>query len=548
VQQMGKEMLVQRSLHLIRMFLIFLLPLFMVACATTVCKVEKVEWIGVPRNDGKTNLEVGANPANRGGGDRIFPDQNHPSGNLHDRVLVRATLSQPPPPNQAVVVHFKLFDEDHYSADPDFDPNGVSAGDDNVKAGEPLTMDIGAKLMKADFSAEATSVILFHDVLAESPPKTAELGLQITHLQPGNNWKVAAHCPDELVKKGVEGPLVIPPEPEDWREKKRTPLLTVWRRVYVERDQMADPVLNTGPGQSKFDGGVAAKTGANTVQLTLGGANTIVVSQSDQFQGGKIELLKADTTSLGIFDVAANTTGGTPTITIAQPVPADPAKFKDLIDDDINNISSHKVTVSADMVVDTSLWASRLEPALVVPVFDQPEVSAKNSNSVTFDIHIGDDNTDATERTDIKVTVKANKGSKSESGFWVVYQLDAFQGRMDEDKDPNPSTGTSGVSSVFSQPADDSEAGTILYAEGIREISENSGPSIKISVPNHKKAASIHEIGHEFGMTDGPTHGPLMNGADIFVADTQAKVDALIFNGKGLRKIMLTKQPGHDPQ
>ena len=116
---------------------------------------------------------------------------------------------------------------------------------------------------------------------------------------------------------------------------------------------------------------------------------------------------------------------------------------------------------------------------------------------------------------------------------------------MDEEYDPNHDDATFGVSSVFSKPVNDTEAGTIVYAESIRDSPEND-PSVSISIPNLKKVTSIHEIGHEFGMTDGLDQGPLMD-ATALVANTQAKVDALIWNGEGLRLIMLTKQPGHAP-
>ena len=211
-----------------------------------VCQVENVEFVGVDRNDGADNLEKSGNPGVFGGGDRIFPDRNHPIGSpqddLHDRVIVRATLSSEVPLGKSFVIHFRLFDEDHYSADPGFDPNGISAGDDNVKAGEPLGFanGSGAQLMDSGFGAKSTSVILTHNLFSESPPKVAELGLKLTDLQPGNNWKVAASCQGEVAE--VEGVVVVPPPPEDWTEAKRTPLLTVWRHLHVEIDRMGDPV------------------------------------------------------------------------------------------------------------------------------------------------------------------------------------------------------------------------------------------------------------------------------------------------------------------
>jgi len=247
----------RKHIPLVYLITLLMVTLSAVSCGgqSVYCQVNNVEWVGVKQNDNLDNLEIGGDPF--GGADRIFPDRNHPIGSagddLHDRVLVRATLSNFSSLNKTYVVHFRIFDEDHYSSDGEFDPNGPNA-DDNVKAGEPLTLsgDSGAQLMRADFSAK--------DTMAFTKSNSAELGLQLRDLQPGNNWKVAAHCQDVIGQEGEEGgegTVIVGPPPEDWSEAKRTPLLTVWRHLYVETDVMDVPVLNTGPGRSWFKAGTA---------------------------------------------------------------------------------------------------------------------------------------------------------------------------------------------------------------------------------------------------------------------------------------------------
>lgn len=511
-----------------------------------VCEVAQVEWVGVRRNDGQTNLDVGGNPANRGGGDRIFPDRDHPSGTAgqddpHDRVLVRATLTDASPPD--AVVFFRLFDMDHYSADAGFDPNGVSAPNDNVRERLPLTIDVGAELRTADFSAVSTQ--------APANARVAELGLQITRPQPGNNWRVAASC----VQAELDG-MVIGEDGQTLQistadatavaGSAQSPLLTVWRRVHAEVDRMDRPIFNAGAGRSRFDGGGAAPAGGADVTLVLGG-DAIVPSQTDQFENGRIELLDGANNSLGVFGVTANTTGGGPTVTIAGAVPGATANFRGLEDDDVTNASANKVDDSADMQSDTSRWVAQFEPGLVMPVFDQTEVAANNSSTVAFDVHVGDDNTDAVERASIRATVLANKGSRSEPLFWVIYQLGGFQGRTDEEVDPSADPGTAGVSSFFSQAPADTRAGTIVYAESSRDVPETSGAGF-IGVANLRAVTSVHEAAHEFGLADGSIHGSLMDAPQIGAADTQPELDALQINGPGFRLFMLTEQPGHDPQ
>ena len=514
--------------------------------------VKEVKWVGVARNDGGDNFDEDGNPASYGGGDRIFPGRNHPSGtagkdDLHDRMLIRVKLSPAPPQGENITVYFRLFDPDHYSTDTSFDPNGASDEDDNVQAGEPLTINVGATLRKSDFSANATNAMLVGDGTSTN----VDLGLHLNHIQPGNNWIVAAGLNQTDLNNVVFGAdgtaLKISGAPGAGNWPHHSSLLTVWRYLYAEIDRMDDPVFDAGPGRSKFASGAAARTAEKTVQLTLGGANTIIACQTDQFENGKVELLKADNTSLGVLDVIGSTTGGTPTLTTVQNVSADTAKFKDLEDDDITNSSAHKVDGSGDMALSTTLWQAKLAPALVLPDFDQAEVSVENSNGVAFDVHVGDDDTTPIERADIRAAVSANKGSTSEAGFWVVYQLGGFQGRMNEEGDPDAGgTECAGVSSVFSAPLNDGEAGTLVYAETIRDICEHDA-TITISIPDLKAVVSVHEVAHEFGLGDGAAYGSLMDGSVLFVANTPAKVNALNLSAEGLRAIMLTEQPGHDP-
>jgi len=517
--------------------------------------IQSVVWEGVLRNDGESNLFVNGNPTSYGGGDRIFPGQNHPTGTIgkddkHDRVRLLVRLSSPPPAGVPVTAFFKLFDPDHYSPDTDFDPNGATDIDDNVSpqspATSPLATAIGAVLKDEDFISPATTAVLTGDGVRDG----LWLGLEVGQLQPGNNWRVAAGLNQAEVNAVVVGgdgqTLKVDSSPTavDWPAAKQSPLLTVWRKLHAEIDRMADPVLNVGDGRSRFDIGAATASGT-TVALVLPPGAAIHPSQADQFKGGRIELEDSSQLSLGLYSVTGNTAGVMPVIGTSS-APATTAWFSDLVDDDINNTSQFRVDSSDRMAVDTSWWESRFAPALVLPVFNQAEVSANNDIDAPFEVHTGSV-TLASEQTAAADLVVANKQSVSEAAFWVVYQIGAFQPGFAVENDPDGAGGlATGASSWFTGATDDAHAGTLVFAEALREMAENV-PINVIGVPDLQAAISVHEIAHEFRMEDTPIFGPLMVSKTVTAASTPSQLAALIWSGKGLRYIMLTNQPGHSP-
>jgi hypothetical protein len=505
------------------------------------------EWVGFDPGDGKTNYEKGTNPAPLGGGDRLFAERNQPEGRandqLHHRILIKATLSAAPPAGQLMTVFFKVFDTDHYSDDASFDPNGAKDPDDNVKAGGAL--DIGAKLMTSDFAAETEQAVLTGDGVT----KEVIIGLQLTALQPGNTYKVVAHCSQEYVdgvKFAADGKTlkVGKPDGPDVPPQFQTDLVTIWRTLHVEQDSMAAPDFTKGPAPSRIESGNITAIDGMTMTTNVaihapGGRN--------QFQGGHvIQLLREDDTVIagGPFAVRANTTGPNSTVTLANPVPAGAAKFKSLQDDDpLGGV------LAEDMVVDTRLWASRYEPAMVRVDLTKNDLSPAdgedvNQATVTFVPNVGTAGTEADFKTKINEIVKANKQGASTAGFWVIYQLGAYQGPVDKDSDPNGEEALLGISSIFSLPGDDPQAGTIVFRETVRDVRVAQPAVVKISEANLWAATSVHESGHQFGLVDGLIDGKLMDSPTMAAADSDVKVAALIFNGSGLRKIIIKGFPG----
>jgi len=217
------------------------------AVAFSVMQVLLTEWIGVDPGDGHTNLSWD-NPTENGGDCRIFAEKNTPAGQLHDHVRARATLNIPVPEYMSCTVYFRPFDMDDpmgdYTVNPGLDTNDDAThwnGGDNL-LGSPGVTPSGK-----------TAVVVSAGV------QVAEQEYTITARQPGNNWRVVAHAvedaPDQVqidtgaVKRGLDFQLSAGGGALAWVY--RTPLLFVWRKLHVERDSMASPVL---PADGPFDG------------------------------------------------------------------------------------------------------------------------------------------------------------------------------------------------------------------------------------------------------------------------------------------------------
>ena len=164
---------------------------------------------------------------------------------------------------------------------------------------------------------------------------------------------------------------------------------------------------------------------------------------------------------------------------------------------------------------------------------------------IPFQVHLGTIDIPS-EAQPVRNVILGGKQSRSEPDFWVVYQVGAFQPGFFDDLDPNGGLMTAGMSSQASAASNDTEAGTIVFAEVMRELVETTSGTT-ISLQDLKKAISVHEIGHEFGIEEGILYGLLMDVQSVRGVQP-SNLNSLEWSGLGLRRIMLTRQPGDNPQ
>ena len=171
-------------------------------------KVMSVEWVAKDRPLTANDHPLGTV------GMKIFADKDTPGDGTDSRtVKVRATIA---PVHAMVPVAFKTFDVDDPDTDMTVDPNGASGSDNR-----------GASVVPpATQNTDASGV--------------AEVEFQVSR-NPGDNYRIAAACkadeftmptmldnntvtPDDAAVAGFPGAL--------------TPMLTVWRHLWLESDTM----------------------------------------------------------------------------------------------------------------------------------------------------------------------------------------------------------------------------------------------------------------------------------------------------------------------
>ncbi|MEX2173757.1 MAG: hypothetical protein WD872_05300 [Pirellulaceae bacterium] len=195
---------------------------------------QSVEWEGVDPGDGQTNLFIPDE-----GPLRIYPEQNRPANaengagepldQNHDKINIPADRA-----NENLYV--RIFDPDNSLAG-DADPNDDEAPNkpvDNLEGGgDQYSLGI----------TPGTSEFTF---LAGGPATETEV-LTITKPQPGNNFLAVAHHTEATFAKlffredGLTLFYFFDMDKRDVPAAHLSPLLEVWRTLWVESDHMGSP-------------------------------------------------------------------------------------------------------------------------------------------------------------------------------------------------------------------------------------------------------------------------------------------------------------------
>jgi hypothetical protein len=86
--------------------------------------------------------------------------------------------------------------------------------------------------------------------------------------------------------------------------------------------------------------------------------------------------------------------------------------------------------------------------------------------------------------------------------------------------------------------------GSLVFRETVRDGRTEEPAGFGVSEADYFAAITLHEIGHQFGLVDGLTHGVVMHSPSVMAGP----ISAVTFSGDGLLEI--AKGPvagGRDP-
>jgi hypothetical protein len=485
--------------------------------------IQDPVWEGIELSDGQTNFEEDGNPAEFGGGDRFFAERNLPTGRtgsvLHDSVNLVVSLDRNVRPGRHVPVAVKLLDPDHYANTP-FDNNDTILWnpEDNIRAGGALTKDLG-------LGTNGTGGDLATSVNIVENTKSIKTPLQVLARQPTNNFRSAAfnpRVPATNIDFGMGGTFIVRLD-KPGELVHQTPILTIWRHLYIELDSMDQPLFAQGPAPSLIASGYILSVSADRKTLTTD--RDLEDGAENQFQGGFITLFDGSDQLLGRYAIAANTEEDHSTITLVDPLPVDVAArvayFAPLEDDDIE----HDVT-AGDMIPDVSLFASRFRPACIEFDPDKSDLAASSDAQVNQIAQIPfDQNTLTSEYAGLHDTWRQ---SASELDFWSAYLVGVFQPEQEEDNDNDDEFGTGGTTNT-QVPI------SLIFRETVRDIEiEEPDNYKKLDDEDRWRVVGLHEVGHQFWLG----HWLTDDGTIMHYESMQTKpVEELVFSPDGLRKI-----------
>ncbi len=485
----------------------------------TTLGVEEVTWVGKDKDASAPEIDVDPSWPEwaEGKGLRVFPgkrwDGNKPSSRTKQELQVEVKLSAKP--TRPVKVHLKSFDVDDPSTyDPILDDESVA--EDNRHAEDP-----GRAGMFLESGSQTHSV--------ELKDQSVRTGFKVG-LRPGDNYRIVAGFNKKLVAKllnddtalskyrGDHSTKVVDPDMLEetksvpdarirQHEHYESPVLTIWRRIHAEldtmdtvdqNDEMVTVTKVTPTKDWTFGTGGPKQQSLLQLKNNLFHGELPPESQSDRtghfnsFAGGKLHLGKE------VFEVtgsSAHEQGYYDEIRVAYdksraPLTADDFKnVKARLQDDDPERDGDPVPAIDFTLTHKLLARAYMELDLKTLPNDQ--------NPVPFILHFKDDS-----QTYLKQKFEPHfKHQKLDNDpeFWVVYILNAYQGRLIEDGDGIKDTGNI-AGQTDANPSGPNVGkdgwGMVIFQESGRDLEANPA----YGRGWNRDTIPAHEIAHLFGV------------------------------------------------
>jgi len=406
----------------------------------TAIGVVSVDWV-------EMDSALDTNP-NTGNGKRIYPGKQTPSDSTNrKKVKVRATIG---PAISGRTIYFKVFDiNDPYSDSSPIDSNGSDGGDNRGGSG----------------SLSATSA-------TTDANGKAEVELTVT-MQPGDNFRVGAHCDTLSAVTDNDVPANNDPDVSG-QPGKYTEMLTVWRKLHMELDSMAE-VPATGDEKNSVAGSITSVSGSGPWTVTTDQA----LDDTDMYEKGTLVKGGNYTVKTG---AGANSSGANSTVTVTTGDPGSGA-FTSLTDDDAMTMPHYPDTGKLNSIFDDCY------------IYCTADLTG--TDDVSFDVNL-----DPAEAEDLRDACDHDSVADAGDDFWIVYVLAGYQLTLDLDHDPD-----SGEDGVGGATTPDLFQVSIICLETIADRANAHPPQTATAL---EQINVVHEIGHQVLESDTHTDDTIM--------------------------------------
>lgn len=425
----------------------------------TVAVINSLIFERINTSDTQLDSNPGNGEPNSNQGQRIYPDKNIPTdGDDHSVVRVKAAIA-PDIPNQKI--YFASFDLDDPSTDALPIDTTAAAGNDNncyVLNGVNNCASVGnskSGQLSNPPGANCTSATVNGNISKIECP-ISNGGASTNHkvtMQPGDNFAIAASLTNSTVFDNYQNSgldlrdannsrvHISGQANSDSSPGIRTEMLTVWRKLHIEKDRMTNVTTNHVSGTVTAGGGKIAVNQNLQIQVST----TLELSR---FANGRLVIRSRPFTVIGNngnIVIAKNISSSSVTVNVND-------NF-DMYDDDnydqggtilngdegeaINELPNSLDYLAASDNISQNIYAK----AYVVPEYQW--AAPYDQANVTFDLNVDSDQTNTDELTSILNVSRGSRNDESAS-FWVAYFLSGYQGALIEDGDGcrvNPSTG-----------------------------------------------------------------------------------------------------------
>ncbi len=448
-------------------------------------------------------------PVIQGGERRLFPCKNSPEDILHSVVSVRVEVT---PQRPLVSVWIRSFDVD--------DPSSFGPADD-IQGGEVLKNDnrltVGGSGRHAGLPM--TTSMVPADSIGRVSDKTLGNGLAYFKfdvrdaMQPGNNFRMVAGFGKSAVTDRIVVPYHEPtakvfstPDPtgEKLPEKgeaasfrKQSPLLTIWRRIHVERDSMNGRVNYYAKGTVRS---ISRPTGTfvhvrHVVNGTIQGGDGRLDStgRNGRFENGKM-IIRALNDSLPVEK-------NSPTIVKLKFGASSDWEGKEfeLYDDDM--IEAFPLPDMSLLQESHILSLNLLAAAYVEPVLDGGG-NHNNDQEGELPFVMNVENTNAALLTVINAGRKSHIDNSFD--FWVGYFQTAYQKDMKSDMDSDDEFMHGTSLGTTPDPGQEQSTGSLIWLENINDLYRyyvrlGGQRDFDLMI----RQTSVHEFGHQLTCDHG---------------------------------------------